>query len=127
MFSHCSGTFTWILLCCVSAAQATEPLHLKPGALVGHLDRVALVENVMWVKHPYANLRAIPRRLKIVAPEIDSALVQLQKEAFKNITDSSLEDPLALLKMYTLRIVFVNDTVALALESYYFRLRRSCP
>ncbi len=91
---------------------------MKPVALVGHLGHVALVEGVLWVKYPYANLRAIPRRLKVVAAEIDSALVQLEKEALKNLTDSSWDDPLALLKMYASRIAFVNDTLALALESY---------
>ncbi len=30
--------------------QAAEPAHLKPGALVGHLGRAALVEDVLWVK-----------------------------------------------------------------------------
>ncbi len=107
--------FAWILLCCVSAAQATEPAHLKPGALVGRRGRVALVEDVLWVKYRYANLRAIPQRLKVVAAQIDSTLVQLEKEAFKNLTDSSVDDPRALLKMYASRIAFVNDTVALAL------------
>ncbi len=66
------------------AAQTTEPKHLKPGALVGHMGRVALVEDVLWVKYPYANLRVIPQRLKVVAAEINSALVQLEKESYKN-------------------------------------------
>ncbi len=42
--------FVWILLCYVIAAQATEPAHLKPGALVGYMSRVALVDDVLWVK-----------------------------------------------------------------------------
>ncbi len=108
----------WILLSCMIAAQATEPAHLKPDALVGHMGLVALVEDVLWVKYPYANLRTIPQRLKAVAAEINSALVQLEKEAYKNHTDSQWDDPLALLKVYALRIAFVNDTVALALETY---------
>ncbi len=82
------------------------------------MGRVALVEDVLWVKYQYANLRTIPQRLNVVAAEIDSALVQLEKEACKNHTDSQWDDPLALLKMYASRIAFVNDTVALALESY---------
>ncbi len=110
--------FAWIILCCLSAAQATQPAHLKPGALVGHLGRVALVEDVLWVKYPYANLRANPQRLKVVDAEIDSALVQLEKEAYKNLNDSNWDDPLALLKIHASRIAFVNDTVALTLESY---------
>ncbi len=73
---------------------------------------------MLWVKYPYANLRAIPQRLKVIAAEIESALVQLEKEAFKNLTDSSWDDTPALLKMYAPRITFVNDTVALALESF---------
>ncbi len=118
MFSNCC---VWILLCYVIDAQATEPAHLKPGVLVGHMGRVALVEDVLWVKYPYATLRAIPQRLKVVAAEINSALVQLENEAYKNhtnSTDSQWDDPISLLKMFASRIAFVNDTIDLALESY---------
>ncbi len=87
---------------------------MKPGALVGYLGRVALVEDVLSVKYPYANLRAIPQRLKVVAAEIDSALVHLEKEAYKNLNDSNWDDPQALLKTYASRIAVVNDRVALA-------------
>ncbi len=57
------------------------------------------------VKYPYANLRAIPQRLKVVAAEINSTLVQLEKEAYKNHTDSTdskWDDPLGLLKILIL-------------------------
>ncbi len=77
--------FAWIPLCCVSAAQATEPAHFKPGALVGQLGRVALMEDVLWVKYPYPKLRTIPQHLKVVAAEINSALVQLEKKLMKII------------------------------------------
>ncbi len=58
----------------MNSVQAAERSHLKPGALVGHLGRAAVVEDVLWVKYAYAALRANPRRLK-VSEEIDSALV----------------------------------------------------
>ncbi len=105
--------FSWIV-----AIQATEPAHLKPGALVGHLGRVALVEDVLWVKYPYANLRAIPDRLKDAVGEIDSALKQLQDEAYKNANSTNWDDPLSLLTLFASRLSYVNDTVSLALESY---------
>ncbi len=110
--------FLWIVLSVVSSVQAAEPAHLKPGALVGHLGRVALVEDVLWVKYPYAALRAIPRRLKEVSEEINSALLQLETEVNKNIHTTSWDDPLDLLKLFDSRFAFLNDTVALALESY---------
>ncbi len=53
--------FVWTSLCYVQAVEAVEPAHLKPGELVGHLGRVALVEDVLWVKYPFANWRAIPQ------------------------------------------------------------------
>ena len=110
--------FVWIFLCLVSSIQAAEPEHLKPGALVGHLGRVALVEDVLWVKYPYSALRAIPRRLQVVAEEIDSALTQLQSEVNQNLNTTEWDDPLGLLKLFASRFAFVNDTIALALESY---------
>ncbi len=72
----------------MSAVQAAEHAHLKPGILVGHLARVALVEGVLWFKYPHANMRAISQRLEEVAAEIDPALIQLEREAFNNITAS---------------------------------------
>ena len=108
----------WIFLCFVSYAQAAEPAHLKPGALVGHLGHVDLIEDVLWVKYPYATLRAIPKRLKGVLGEVNLALVQLQTEANRNINSTNWDDPLSLLKLFASRLAFVNDTVALALETY---------
>ena len=109
----------WIFLVSwIVASQAKEPTHLKPGALVGHLGRVALVEDVLWVKYPYANLKTIPGRLKEVVGEIDSALTQLKNEAYKNANSTQWDDPLDLLKLFASRLAFVNETVSLALESY---------
>ena len=110
--------FVWIYICLVSSVQAAEPGHLKPGALVGHLGHVALVEDVLWVKYPYATLRAIPGRLKEVLGEIDLALTQLQDEANKTTNTTNWDDPLDLLKLFASRLSFVNDTVALALDTY---------
>ena len=110
---------TWIFLSFwFVALQAKEPTHLKPGALVGHLGRVALVEDVLWVKYPYENLRTIPGRLKGVTAEIGATLAQLEKEAYKNANTTSWDDPLNLLKLFSSRLAYVNDTVSLALESY---------
>ncbi len=109
--------FLWIFLNVVSSVQAAEPAHLKPGALFGRLGRAALVEDVLWMNYQYAALRAILRRLK-VSEEVDSALVRLEKEENKNINTTHWEDPLDLLKVFDSRYVFVNDTVALELESY---------
>ena len=117
--------FVWIFLCLVSSIQAAEPEHLKPGALVGHLGRVALVEDVLWVKYPYSALRAIPRRLQVVAEEIDSALTQLQTEVNQNLNTTEWDDPLGLLKLFASRFAFVNDTIALALVLLGLRRSRS--
>ena len=108
----------WILLCVVGSVRAVEPTHLKPGALVGQLGRITLVEDVLWVKYPYATLRTIPLRLKSVLEDIDSALTQLQTEANRNANTTDWEDPLNLLKLFASRLAFANDTVSLAFETY---------
>ncbi len=76
------------------------------------------MEDVVWVKYPYAALRAIPRCLKEVPEEINSAIVLLETEANKNINTTYWDDPLDLLKLFASRFAFVNETVALALEYY---------
>ncbi len=53
-----------------------------------------------------------------MAEEISSALVQLETEANKNINTTYWDDPLDFPNLFTSRFAFVNDTVALALESY---------
>ncbi len=53
-----------------------------------------------------------------MSEEINWALVQLETEANKNINTTYWDDPLDLLKLFASRFAFVNDTVALALESY---------
>ena len=118
MFLIVPDMFVWIFLCLVSFVRAAEPEHLKPGALAGHLGRVALVEDVLWVKYPYAALRAIPTRLRSVLGEIDAALTQLETEANRHSNTTEWDDPLDMLKLFASRLAFANDTVSLALESY---------
>ena len=112
------GRIFILALCIVASAQHEEPKHLKPGALVGHLGRVALVEDVMWVSYPYATLRTIPPRLREVLKEINTALTELKTEAFQHANSTNWDDPLSLLKLYFSRLEFVNDTISLALETY---------
>ena len=108
----------WILLCVVGSVRAAEPTHLKQGAPICQLGRITLVEDVLWVKYPYATLRTIPLRLKSVLEDIDSALTQLQTEANRNANTTDWEDPLNLLKLFASRLAFANDTVSLAFETY---------
>ena len=105
----------WIFLYCVSVSLAAEPTHLKPGALVGHLGRVALVEDVLWVTYPYASLRVIPHHLRDAVGEIDSALARLQIHL--NDTNTHVVEPLDLMHVFAARLAFMNDTLALALAS----------
>ena len=112
------GRIFLLVLCIVVSAQHEGPKHLKPGALVGHLGRVALVEDVMWVSYPYATLRTIPPRLREVLKEINTALTELKTEAFQHANSTNWDDPLSLLKLYFSRLEFVNDTISLALETY---------
>ena len=84
------------LLIVVSSAQTLGPAHLKPGALVGHLGRVALVEDVLWVKYPYKNLESIPGRLQEVVAHLGSVLEELENEMWYN--SSSDPDLLTLFK-----------------------------
>ncbi len=109
--------FLWIFLSIVNSVQAAEPAHLKPVALFGRLGRAALVEDILWVNYSYAALRTILHRLK-VSEEVNSALVRLETEANENINTTYWDDPLDLFKLFASLFALVNDTVALALESY---------
>ena len=107
----------WILLLCMSAVQAAEPEHLKPGGLVGHLGQIALVEDLIFVRYPYATLRVVPRRLKETLKEINSLFKQMNDEANKHI-NTKADDPSYLLKLFASRLSYVNDSLTIALESY---------
>lgn len=102
-----------LILFTLHATTAMEPAHLKPGALAAHLGRVALVEDVLWVRYPYASLVKIPGKLKSIVECLNVALQRLQEVLPK---DSPLSNEL--LPLLYSRIKYINDTVTLALENY---------
>ncbi len=63
--------------------MAPDPAHLKPGDLVGHVGRVSLVDDVLWVRYPYAALQTILSRLERVLEQMDPALAQLEDKMHK--------------------------------------------
>ncbi len=70
--------FVFIFFFILSSVTAPAPAHLKPGALVKYVDRLSLVEDVLWVRYPYAALQTIPSRLERVLEQMDSVLSQLE-------------------------------------------------
>ena len=107
-----------VFVCVLGVLHAKEPGHLKPGALVGHLGRVALIEDVLWVRYPYESLRSIPDRLKVVVTDLDVILTRLKNEDFSARNATKWDDPLSLLTLFATRLTFVNDSITLALEAY---------
>ena len=107
----------WMVLLLVGSVQASEPVHLKPGALVGHLGHVALVEDVLWVKYPHATLASIPSRLKNLIGELDASLAQMEMTFPQSENITLLNDP-TIVTLMKKRLAYVNETVGLALESY---------
>ena len=104
-----------VILSVVGAVLGSEPAHLKPGALVGQMGRVALVEDAIWVKYPYATLASIPSRLEDVVSELDTCLARMDLEYRQNRT--LMDDP-TVLTILEKRISYVNETVTAALEAY---------
>ncbi len=99
----------------LSSVTAPNPAHLKPGALVGHVGRVSLVEDVLWVRHPYAALQKIPSRLESVLEQMDSALAQLEDRRHRFQGKSSDQTLVTLLHA---RLSYLNDTISLASDTY---------
>ncbi len=57
---------------------ASDPAHLKPGALSAHLGRVSLVENVLWVHYPLAALVEIPGTLRTITDQVNKVVLQIE-------------------------------------------------
>lgn len=105
-----------LVLLCVSLTQAPEPAHLRPGALVGHLGQVSLVEDVLWVRYPYARLNTVPPRLSNIVKQMNQALTQLEQTP--PLPGNSIFANRTLINLLLGRLTFINETLALALESY---------
>ena len=106
----------WLLVSFIlGGVQVTGPAHLKPGALVGHLGRMALVEDVLWVKYPYGTLASIPSRLEELLAQVDACLTKLDLDVLQNVT--IMEDT-SVLTIFKNRVAYVNDSIALALSAY---------
>ena len=105
-----------ILLICASLVQAPEPAHLRPGALVGHLGNVTLMEEVLWVEYSYARFRSISSRLRKVVKQLDETLTQWDQE--HSFPNNSMFSDRTLTICSREKLTFINDTLSLALESY---------
>ncbi|RUM30632.1 MAG: hypothetical protein DSY32_02030, partial [Aquifex sp.] len=106
--------FVFYFLFTLSSILALDPAHLKPGALTAHLGRVALVEDVLWVRYPYAALVTIPGKLREVTEQLNAALTQLEQDLQKRRADRSFD----FLPLLHARVTYLNDTINLALENY---------
>ncbi len=65
--------FAFMFFFILSSVTAPDPANIKPGALVGHVGRVSLVEA----------LQTILSQLERVLEQMDSVLSQLEDEMHK--------------------------------------------
>ena len=86
---------------------ATDPAHLKPGALSAHLGRATLVEDVLWVQYALTPLVGVPDRLFDVTTHLSEALSQLQPVL--NLTT---------FRFLHARLSFLNETLSMAAADY---------
>ena len=102
-----------ILLLALTSTQARDPAHLKPGALTANIGRVSLIQDYLWVRYPYTELKAVPGRLLNLTEQLSDTLFELNKHTIHDTKYSSLMK--MLLKE---RVEFLRDTVKDALENY---------
>ncbi len=107
--------FVFIFFFILSSVTAPDPAHLKPGALVGYVCRVSLVEDLLWVKYPYAAVQKISSRLERILEQMDSALAQLEDRKHKFQGKLSEQTLVTLLHA---RLSYLNDTISLASDTY---------
>ncbi len=107
--------FGFIFFFILSSVTAPDPAHLKPGALVGHVGRVSLVEDVLWVRYPYAALQNTLNRLERVVEQMDSALAQLE-DRMHNF-QGKLSDQTLVTLLHAI-LSYLNDTISLASDTH---------
>ena len=105
--------WAYILLLTLSCVQALEPSHLRPGALVAHLGQVSLVEDVLWVRYPYTALVKIPVKLRETSERLQAVLGRL-----KEVDPEGRAEWMEWKNLMNVRLVYLADTVNLALENY---------
>ena len=105
--------FALLVILVLHASVALRPALLKPGALTGHLGRVYLVEDALWVTYPHEPLVEIPERLQEVASRLNATLWHLEKE----LPDGAKE-PNEILFLLHARVRFVTEMIDSAIENY---------
>ena len=107
--------FAFYVLLVLHASVALRPALLKPGALTGHLGRVFLTEDALWVTYPHEPLVAIPGSLREVASQLNETLWLLEK-ALPGGTHPLHPHPI--LELLHARTRYVTDTVVAAVDNY---------
>ncbi len=87
--------------------MALDPAHLKPGALVGHVGRVSLVEDVLWIRYPFVALQTIPNRLGKVLEHLEDKMHKYR---------GKLSDQILVTLLHA-RLSYLNDTISLASDT----------
>ncbi len=59
-----------VLFVLLHSVLAADPAHLNPGEISAHLGRVSLIEDVLWVRHPFTALVDMPDRLRTLMDEV---------------------------------------------------------
>ncbi len=92
---------------------AADPAHLKPEALSANLEQAFLVEDVLWITHPFLTLVEIPTYLRDMTDQLGAALSQLEDNFPEEVRTSAHFFPLL-----RARLTYLNDTLTLALDNY---------
>ncbi len=91
---------------------SADPAHLRPGARSTRLGTVHLVEDVMWVRYPYAPMRSVPRLLRSIPSAPNSLMLRLEESVPRN-TEYSRDS----FTLFAARFTYINESVSLALET----------
>ena len=105
----------WVIVLAIvlRVSGALSPALLKPGALTGHLGRVHLVEDALWITYPHVDLVEIPAQLQGVVATLDNTMGRL-RQGMPGVSGGQ-KDVLFLLHA---RLIYINETITSAVEAY---------
>ena len=105
--------FVLLFLIVLHYLHATDPTHLKPGALTAPLGQVALVEDYLWVRYPYSSLVTVPYKLSELTKQLTVNLETLDSHVVA--ADRYPHNLKLILKD---RLNYLRGTLENALENY---------
>ena len=108
-----------------AGATNLEPIHLRPGSLVGHVGEVELVTDSLWVEYPYQRLLSVPQGLLEAVEALNDTVVRYQQSRQagdgNGVQRSSAwwsSRSLEALPFLDARIAFIRDSLMEVLGNY---------